>query len=164
VLDGDGAVAEGFVFEDAGDGDAVAGFLLELAKGADDVLNVRGAEFLAFAAEALAHHLPEAGGIDELDFALPRGGLPVADDPEWMRRRMGPKPEPLARAIRNNQGANVGALWCDPAEACDLVDFYCTCLRHRLEGVLCSGIGLLVLKQFALDGGGGAEGIDGGAF
>jgi hypothetical protein len=37
ALDGDGAVAERFVFEDAGNRDAVAGFLAELAEEAGDV-------------------------------------------------------------------------------------------------------------------------------
>ena len=82
ALDGDGAVAEVLVLEDAADRHAVAGDFLELAEQAGDVLDVRGAEFLALAAEALAHLLPEAAGVDELHLALARGGLAVADDPD----------------------------------------------------------------------------------
>ena len=41
-----------------------------------------GAELLAFAAEALAHLLPEAAGVDQLHLALASGRLAVADDPD----------------------------------------------------------------------------------
>ena len=40
-----------------------------------------GAEFLALGAQALAHLLPEAAGINELHLALARQRLAVADDP-----------------------------------------------------------------------------------
>jgi hypothetical protein len=40
------------------------------------------AQFLALAAQALAHLLPEAAGVDELHLALAVGGLAVADDPD----------------------------------------------------------------------------------
>ena len=82
AFDGDGAVAEILVAEDAGDRHAVAGFLAKLAKQPGDVVDVGGAQFLAFAAQAFAHFLPEAGGVDELHLALAGGRLAVADDPD----------------------------------------------------------------------------------
>src|SRR5512146_480216 len=45
------------------------------------VLDVLGAQLFALAAQALAHLLPEAAGIDELHLALAFLGLAVADDP-----------------------------------------------------------------------------------
>ena len=40
------------------------------------------AQFLAFAAQALAHLLPETRGIDQLHLALALGGFAVAEDPD----------------------------------------------------------------------------------
>jgi hypothetical protein len=48
ALDGDGAVAEVLVPENAADRHAVAGGFLEVAEQAGDVVDVSGAEFLAF--------------------------------------------------------------------------------------------------------------------
>ncbi len=53
----------------------------ELAEHAGDVGNVRVGQFLALAAEAFAHLLPEPGGVDELHLALARFGLAIAHDP-----------------------------------------------------------------------------------
>ena len=46
------------------------GDFLEVAEEPGDLLDVLGAEFLALAAQALAHLLPEAAGVDELHLAL----------------------------------------------------------------------------------------------
>src|SRR5450830_269077 len=59
-LDGDGAIAEVLVLEDAADRHAVPGQFFKVAKQARDVLNVGRAELLALAAQALTHLLPEA--------------------------------------------------------------------------------------------------------
>src|ERR1035438_3283400 len=82
ALDGDGAVAEVLVLENAADGHPGPGDFLALAKQPGDIFDVFGAEFLALAAEALAHLLPEAAGVDEMDLAYTGGGLAVADDPD----------------------------------------------------------------------------------
>ncbi len=82
ALDGDGVVAEVFVPENAADRHTVAGGFLELTKQARDVLDVFRAEFFALAAEALAHLLPEAASVDQLQLAFAGGGLAVADDPD----------------------------------------------------------------------------------
>jgi hypothetical protein len=41
-----------------------------------------GAQLLTLATETPAHLLPEGAGIDELDFALARSRLSVANDPD----------------------------------------------------------------------------------
>ena len=46
------------------------------------VLDVLRAQFLALAAQALPHLLPEAAGVDQLHLALAVRGLAVADDPD----------------------------------------------------------------------------------
>ena len=56
--------------------------LLELAEEPGDLLDVLVAQFLALAAQALAHLLPEAAGVDQLHLALAMRGLAVADDPD----------------------------------------------------------------------------------
>ena len=81
-LDGDGAVAEIFVLKNAADGHAVPGHLFEIAENAGDFLDVVGAQFFALAAEAFAHLLPEAAGINQLDLAPPGFRFAVADDPD----------------------------------------------------------------------------------
>ena len=56
--------------------------LLEVAEEARDLLDVLGAQLLALAAQALAHLLPEAAGVDQLHLALAVLRLAVADDPD----------------------------------------------------------------------------------
>ena len=81
-LHGDRAVAEGGIVEDAADGFAVPLRLLELPEQAGDLLDMRVRQFLALAAQALAHLLPEAARVDELHLALAVRGLAVAHDPD----------------------------------------------------------------------------------
>jgi hypothetical protein len=82
ALDGDAVVAKGLVVEDAADGAAVFLGLHEVAKQAGDAGDVLVAQLLALAAQALAHLLPHAAGVDQLHLALARFGLAVADDPD----------------------------------------------------------------------------------
>ena len=55
--------------------------LFKIAERTGDVVDVFRAEFAAFAAQALAHLLPEGAGVDQLQLATAGGGFAVADDP-----------------------------------------------------------------------------------
>jgi hypothetical protein len=86
ALDDDRAVAERLVSEDPADRRAVlARDFLERAEHTRDFLDVCPAQLLALAAQALPHLLPEAARVNELDFPLPRGRLPIGDDPDVRR-------------------------------------------------------------------------------
>ena len=82
TFDGDRSIAEVAVVEDAGDGLlAVVGFN-ELAEQSGDFGDVLVGQFLAFIAQTLAHLLPEAGGVYQLQLAFAVFGLAVAEYPD----------------------------------------------------------------------------------
>lgn len=83
ALDGDGVVAERLVVEDAADGRAVVCMCLyEVAKQTGDAVDVRVAHLPALRPQALAHLLPHAAGVNQLELALARNGFAVADHPD----------------------------------------------------------------------------------
>lgn len=100
AFDGDGLVAEVGSFENAADGDGLcftggqglaaqflSGFGIEVdfsgfAEDGGDLVDVFIAEFFALAAQAFAHLLPHAAGVDQLDLVFAVLGLLVGDDPD----------------------------------------------------------------------------------
>jgi hypothetical protein len=82
TLNGNGSIAEVFILEDPAYRRAIALRFLKVTEELGDFVDMLWPQFLALAAEALSHLLPEAAGVDELNLALARIRFSIADNPD----------------------------------------------------------------------------------